>query len=73
MFAGGLPRSMVPMPQTPKDDETKFNETLKRMLSTPPQPHKSKPDALPEADEKLLKEMGNAAMKRRLKKPAGDT
>jgi hypothetical protein len=25
-----------------KDDETKFNETLKRMLKTPPKPHKPK-------------------------------
>jgi hypothetical protein len=29
------------MSDTPKDDEAKFNETLKRMLSTPPKPHKT--------------------------------
>lgn len=28
------------MSDTPKDDEAKFNETLKRMLKTPPTPHK---------------------------------
>jgi hypothetical protein len=31
------------MSDTPKDDEAKFNETLKRMLATPPKPHKPKP------------------------------
>ena len=29
--------------QTPKDDEDKFNETLRRMLNTPPKPRKPKP------------------------------
>lgn len=28
------------MTGAPKDDETKFNETLKRMLESPPKPHK---------------------------------
>jgi hypothetical protein len=32
------------MCDTPKDDEAKFNETLKRMLDTPPKPHKSQAD-----------------------------
>ena len=32
-----------------KDNETKFNETLKRMLGTPPKPHKQK-DAGPKPD-----------------------
>jgi hypothetical protein len=36
----------------PKDDETKFNETLKRLLSTPPTPHKPKP---PTEDDKPQK------------------
>jgi hypothetical protein len=30
-----------------KDDETKFNETLKRMLSSPPTPRKDKAGAAP--------------------------
>ena len=29
-----------------KDDEAKFNETLKRMLKTPPKPHKPKPETV---------------------------
>jgi len=35
-----------PMPDTSKnDDEIKFNETLKRMLTSPPKPHvPPKPD-----------------------------
>ena len=33
----------LPMNDPKKDDETKFNETLKRMLSTPPKPHQPKP------------------------------
>jgi hypothetical protein len=33
------------MSDTPKDDEAKFNETLKRMLNTPPTPHKDKAGA----------------------------
>jgi hypothetical protein len=33
------------MPDAPKDDETKFNETLKRMLDTKPTPHKPKDKA----------------------------
>ena len=33
----------------PKDDETKFNETLKRMLETPPKPHR---ESDPERDKK---------------------
>jgi hypothetical protein len=32
------------MSDAPKDDETKFNETLKRMLDTKPTPHKPKPE-----------------------------
>jgi hypothetical protein len=35
------------MPETPKDDETKFNETLKRMLESPPAPQKPKPKKAP--------------------------
>ncbi|HEV7276112.1 MAG TPA: hypothetical protein VGN80_07490 [Devosiaceae bacterium] len=30
---------------TEKDDEAKFNETLKRLLKSPPKPHKPKDDA----------------------------
>lgn len=30
------------MSKTPKDDEAKFNETLQRMLKTPPKPHENK-------------------------------
>lgn len=30
-----------------KDDETKFNETLKRMLESPPKPRAPKPDGKP--------------------------
>jgi hypothetical protein len=30
----------LPHADTPKDDEAKFNETLKRLLKTPPKPHK---------------------------------
>jgi hypothetical protein len=30
-----------------EDDEAKFNETLKRMLSTPPTPHTPKGDKKP--------------------------
>jgi hypothetical protein len=30
-----------------KNDETKFNETLKRMLDTPPKPHQPKPENKP--------------------------
>ncbi len=38
----------------PKEDETKFNETLKRMLESPPQPHETKSSkrALTDADHK---------------------
>jgi hypothetical protein len=31
------------MSEAPKDDEAKFNETLKRMLTSPPKPHVPKP------------------------------
>jgi hypothetical protein len=56
----------VQMSESPKDDEAKFNETLKRMLGTPPKPHsetsggkksltdagqKKKPGALPAKKE----------------------
>jgi hypothetical protein len=32
------------MTDAPKDEETKFNETLKRMLNSPPTPQKPKPE-----------------------------
>ena len=32
-----------------KDDEAKFNETLKRMLNTPPKPHKRSGEPKPAA------------------------
>jgi len=38
------------------DDETKFNETLKRMLKTPPKPHKPKDEA--DAQDKKLDRAG---------------
>jgi hypothetical protein len=36
------------MSETPKDDEAKFNETLKRLLKSPPKLHKPKNDAKPQ-------------------------
>lgn len=33
------------MTQSTEADETKFNETLKRMLESPPKPHKPVPEA----------------------------
>lgn len=43
------------MPNTQKDDEAKFNETLKRMLDTKPKPHEKpkgeKPQKKGQADE----------------------
>lgn len=39
-----------------KTDETKFNETLKRMLDTPPKPHDSgKKDKSQDKEEKPAK------------------
>jgi len=35
------------MSRSPKDDDAKFNETLKRMFESPPTPHKPKPVAKP--------------------------
>lgn len=37
------------MTDTSKDDETEFNETLKRMLKTPPKLHVPKPAKKPPA------------------------
>lgn len=36
------------MNENPKNDETTFNETLKRLLRTPPKPPKPKDDAKPQ-------------------------
>jgi len=37
-----------PEPEDDKEAETRFNETLGRMLGTPPQPHKQKDERGPE-------------------------
>ena len=39
------------MADTPKDDEAKFNETLKRMLDTKPKPQKPKPSEANDGDK----------------------
>jgi hypothetical protein len=43
-------------------DERKFNETLKRMLQTPPQPHESAKGKQP--DRSKAKPSGDASSKR---------
>ncbi|MBN9310511.1 hypothetical protein [Devosia sp.] len=46
------------MSEAPKDDEAKFNETLKRMLGTKPKPHKlpdDKVDPARKPDQKSRK------------------
>jgi hypothetical protein len=40
----------------PDDDETKFNETLKRMLDTKPTPHKKDTGPKPGASRRLRAE-----------------
>ncbi len=57
-----------------KNDEQKFNETLKRMLNTPPKPHKKgaepKPDA-PQALENDLEDFSSGSQDGRDAKKAG--
>lgn len=38
--------------QPAETDEKRFNETLKRMLKTPPKPHKEQPDSPPKPKRK---------------------
>jgi hypothetical protein len=49
------------MSDAPKSDLSKFNETLKRMLSSPPAPHKEKDAGLsPSASPSLKKDLKDA-------------
>lgn len=52
----GLTRMPSDKETARKTDETKFNETLKRMLDTPPKPHDSgKKDKSQDKEEKPAK------------------